>query len=149
MQKGQSTLEYLITYGWAILILVVVASILWYLGIFNPSRWIGSQSIGFSKFVVNDFTVNSAGKLTLVFASKEDRAIQNVNVTIIYSNDTVRAWNTTGTMSPGREYTLTIANATDAGNVGDSFNLKVRIKYTKNTLPHSDDGTLIGAIEET
>ncbi|MGC8538978.1 MAG: hypothetical protein ACP5MK_03880, partial [Candidatus Micrarchaeia archaeon] len=34
--KLQSAMEYLMTYGWAILIIAVVLSALFYLGVFNP-----------------------------------------------------------------------------------------------------------------
>lgn len=37
--KGQTALEYLITYGWAILVILVVLAVLWYYGIFNPAKW--------------------------------------------------------------------------------------------------------------
>ncbi len=34
--KGQSALEYLMTYGWALLIIAIVAIALWRLGVFTP-----------------------------------------------------------------------------------------------------------------
>ncbi len=37
-QKGQSAMEYLMTYGWAILIIAVVLSVLFGLGLFNSSN---------------------------------------------------------------------------------------------------------------
>ena len=36
-KRSQSALEYMMTYGWAILIIVIVAVILYSMGIFNPS----------------------------------------------------------------------------------------------------------------
>jgi hypothetical protein len=36
-RKAQSVLEFLTTYGWAILILIIVLAVLYVLGIFNPS----------------------------------------------------------------------------------------------------------------
>ena len=149
MKKGQSTLEYLITYGWAILIIVVIAAILWYFGVFNPSRWAGKQATGFSRFVVDDFVVNTSGGLTLVLGSKEDKRIQNVNVTVLFGNGTVRDWDNVSSMGPGSAYTFHIDNATDPGSVGDSYRLSVRILYTKGSLSHSDEGTLIGTMEST
>ena len=41
------------TYGWAILIIVIVAVILYSMGIFNPSSSITTTSIGFSPFTVS------------------------------------------------------------------------------------------------
>lgn len=37
MKKAQSAMEYLLTYGWAILIVLVALSALFYLGVFSPS----------------------------------------------------------------------------------------------------------------
>ncbi|MEE9573885.1 MAG: hypothetical protein V3W20_12600 [Candidatus Neomarinimicrobiota bacterium] len=37
--KGQSATEYLMTYGWAILIVIVVAMCLYLLGVFNPETF--------------------------------------------------------------------------------------------------------------
>lgn len=36
MQRGQSAMEYLMTYGWAILVIVLVLAVLFYLGVFTP-----------------------------------------------------------------------------------------------------------------
>ena len=50
--KGQSALEYLITYGWAILVILVVLAVLWYYGIFNPANWAQEQIKSGSAFNV-------------------------------------------------------------------------------------------------
>ena len=36
MRKAQAAMEYLITYGWAVLIMLVVIGVLFYLGVFSP-----------------------------------------------------------------------------------------------------------------
>jgi hypothetical protein len=50
--RAQSALEYMMTYGWAILIIVIVAAVLYSLGIFNPSANSGATSTGFNPFTV-------------------------------------------------------------------------------------------------
>lgn len=40
MNGGQTSLETIVVYGWAILILLLVVSILWYYGVFDPSRYL-------------------------------------------------------------------------------------------------------------
>ena len=37
--KGQTALEYLIVYGWAILVILVVLAVLWYYGVFDINKW--------------------------------------------------------------------------------------------------------------
>jgi hypothetical protein len=48
MKKGQSAMEYLMTYGWAILIVIIVAAALYALGVFNPATYAGSRATGFA-----------------------------------------------------------------------------------------------------
>jgi hypothetical protein len=50
--KSQSALEYMATYGWAILIIVIVAGVLYSLGVFSPSNAASNTVIGFSGFNV-------------------------------------------------------------------------------------------------
>ncbi len=40
-------MEYLMTYGWAILIVIIVAAALYALGVFNPATWTGARATGF------------------------------------------------------------------------------------------------------
>ena len=49
--KSQSALEYMMTYGWAILVIVIVAAVLYSLGIFSPSSSLSTTITGFSGFV--------------------------------------------------------------------------------------------------
>ena len=60
-KRSQSALEYMMTYGWAILIIVIVAVILYSMGIFNPSSSITTTSIGFSPFTVSSTVCSPAG----------------------------------------------------------------------------------------
>ena len=60
-KRSQSALEYMMTYGWAILIIVIVAVILYSMGIFNPSSSITFTSSGFSPFTVSSSLCNNIG----------------------------------------------------------------------------------------
>ncbi|MEM3202167.1 MAG: hypothetical protein QXY21_00685, partial [Candidatus Micrarchaeaceae archaeon] len=46
MNKAQSAMEYLMTYGWAILIIAVVLGALFSLGVFNPMSFAPKASPG-------------------------------------------------------------------------------------------------------
>ncbi len=50
MRMSQSALEYMMTYGWAILIIVIVAEVLYSLGVFSPSNAVGTTVVGFAGF---------------------------------------------------------------------------------------------------
>ncbi len=47
-RRSQSALEYMMTYGWAILVIVIVAAVLYSLGIFSPSSSLSTTITGFS-----------------------------------------------------------------------------------------------------
>ena len=67
-KRSQSALEYMMTYGWAILIIVIVAVILYSMGIFNPSSSITFTSSGFSPFTVSSSLCNNLGYKIAVLA---------------------------------------------------------------------------------
>ncbi len=60
-KRSQSALEYMMTYGWAILIIVIVAVILYSMGIFNPGSGITKSSSGFSPFAASAAICNEFG----------------------------------------------------------------------------------------
>ena len=67
-KRSQSALEYMMTYGWAILIIVIVAVILYSMGIFNPSSSVTFTSSGFSPFTVSSSLCNNLGYKIAVLA---------------------------------------------------------------------------------
>ena len=53
-KKGQGALEYLMTYGWALLVIVIVVAALYAMGVLNPSTYQQSRCTGFQHFTFND-----------------------------------------------------------------------------------------------
>ncbi len=58
MKRGQSALEFLMTYGWAILIILVMIAALVYFGVFNPSRLTPERCTATPGFGCNDYQIN-------------------------------------------------------------------------------------------
>ncbi len=63
MRKAQAAMEYLITYGWAVLVMLIVVGVLFYLGIFSPHTIMTCtfQNPGFS-CAAYKLTSNSGGE---------------------------------------------------------------------------------------
>ena len=77
--KGQTAVEYLMTYGWAILIILIVAGVLAYYGIFAPQGFLGPTARGFGQVqVLNPWSLSLIGHLTL---NIENRVGGTINVT--------------------------------------------------------------------
>lgn len=148
MKRGQSALEYLVTYGWAILAIVIIAGVLWYFGIFNPSRFVGGKQCGgFSSFICQDFTVNTAGALTIVLNNDVGSTIQNVNMTTGASG-----WSCVPTtVSANANTTCTAIGVTSAGTAGNNYNqITVTVSYQDSAsgLTHNDSGFIQGKYGE-
>lgn len=81
MRKAQTALEYLMTYGWAILIIVIVGAALYALGVFSPGTFAaGKACLGFSTLTYLDhgFKVTS-NEIQISLGSSKDA----VNITSI------------------------------------------------------------------
>ncbi len=139
MKRGQSALEYLVTYGWAILAIVIIAGVLWYFGIFNPSKFAGDKQCGgFSAFVCQDFKISSAGALTIVLNNKVGGSITSVNM----SGGGVTSCSPT-TLAANQNTTCTFTSFVAAGTTGNQIEqTTVSMTYTdaRSGISHTDSG---------
>ena len=152
--KLQSAMEFLLTYGWAILIIVVAVSALYFLGVFNPSLYVGQEcalSSGLSCKVARMAT-NGMATINLFQANP-----YQINITAIScnSNNTVAnvltypAANQVS-LAPGTNATLTApcysGPSLAAIKIGSAFSGYIFISYneTLTGFPHTAYGRLIG-----
>jgi len=54
-QKSQSALEFLITYGWAFLVILITIGALAYFGVLNPSNFLPEKALVTPGFTVSEF----------------------------------------------------------------------------------------------
>jgi uncharacterized protein (UPF0333 family) len=139
MRKGQTALEYLMTYGWAILVVIIVVAVLYYMGFTKPCRFTGTQVTGFGQAFISGvkMTVNAAGKNELSFILKSNipgDAITITNIKMSHSPDYEGASDVGGgiTLSQGESRTITITQT--AGTtfaVNDCYAVDVEITYNQ------------------
>lgn len=138
--KGQTTVEYMINYAWALILIVVVVSVLWQIGLFNPSTFVEKKSSGFGMFDIQDFKFEKNGNLTLILISNAEKKITDVNISTIYNFTTVSE------MMPGEVKKISLINP--SRSLGESYNLGVNITYLVNGKIMNDGGRLIGKVED-
>ncbi len=83
--ESQSALEYMMTYGWAILIIVIVAAVLYSFGIFNPASNVTNTPLitGFADVPVTTAAANSSFfEITLTDQTGAPITVQEVNITV-------------------------------------------------------------------
>jgi hypothetical protein len=149
-QKAQSAMEYLVTYGWAILIIGIVLAALFYIGVFNPSSLSENQCILPADFGCVNAQMLPNGLLTTVIQQETPSTI-TVTAVGCNTNQTTANMNTiTPTTLPiGSYLTLTpqcyMGTTEWSGPVGTVFVGYLTINYTvlQSGLPHTIFGSLV------
>jgi len=163
--KGQTAIEYLMTYGWAILIILIVAGVLAYYGIFAPSGFLGPTARGFGQLqVLNPWSLSAAnGAITM---NLENRVGGTINVTSIkytLTNGGTGTYegnitttpatlicsgciSTSGTdlTSGGKAVFTASPGASDVGTSGSSYTATVTIAYNYSSGQFTSTGTISG-----
>ncbi len=147
--KAQTAMEYLMTYGWAILIVIIVGAALYALGIFNPATYTQSTATGFQGFQVptGGWQFTNGGQLTVQL---KNLAGSNVNITSVqatYAGQAVTNATASNTFAPGDTYTV-IVNGLSTSSSGSAYSIPVTISYTNvdTGLTFTSSGTVTGTV---
>ncbi|MBS3143874.1 LamG domain-containing protein [Candidatus Woesearchaeota archaeon] len=137
MQKrGQSAMEFLMTYGWAILVIIIVLAALFFLGVFEPKTNMACNVK--PPFVCKDIQVDEGG-VTVVIGNRNVDSISDVNIKVnnevcseisindIYGNSINGIKNKITTIKCGG---LSL-------NPDNKADVSVNFIYTSNTLEHN------------
>ena len=144
--KGQAALEFLMTYGWAILAAVIVIVVLASFGVFSPSNYVPNKCILSSPLGCEAGTADPNGvKLEIRNGMGETISISNVTVE-----------NCVATVNPPvLPYTMVDQNVTVfnvpctlSSQSGSKFKGKITVTYTKSgtTLAQTSTGDLVDEI---
>ena len=162
-KKAQSALEFLTTYGWAFLVILIMIGALGYFGILNPTRYLPERCSVNTEFSCEEFSIERTGAnqfdLTVVLRNTLGEAIDlNVSAQMIKIRSDIlgeSGWNNTQNINPsdraatvGTLRTPTVVNTcTAAGGSAIStdgkftiaadqlFAVKCRVADTAVTIP--------------
>ena len=145
-RKGQSALEYLMTYGWAILIIIIVGGVLYYYGVFSPGKLVGESKVGFSKIQVDTWTVDANNNQLLLIL--ENRAGKEINITEFdVGGTTTTAWMSNWEMAAGDRSTSFVNVSTPSIDTGESYKWDITVTYYMTDYPGTNftsSGSLSG-----
>lgn len=91
--QGQAALEYLMTYGWALVAMAVVVTVLIFMGLLKPPT--ASTCTGLDKFAYEDHTIDANGNFALYLLNGTGQDISNISASF--------AGDFSGTASPSTE----------------------------------------------
>ena len=82
MKRGQIALEFLTTYGWAMMVVLVMIGGLAYLGVTDPSRFVSERCVADSGFLCEDFQLFD-NQLRVLLRNNQGNSINIVNATVV------------------------------------------------------------------
>ena len=150
-KRSQSALEYMMTYGWAILIIVIVAVILYSMGIFNPSSSISATVTGFSGLgsVTAQCTANRVLRISI-----GDSTGNLINITGITAKDPaitkISNFKPNSTVDPnpliksGSSYIFSVPDI--CPSAGTHYAITVAVNYTEPGQPLPGPYQSLGSI---
>ena len=149
--KAQAAIEYLVTYSWAILGVIVIIALLFYLGVFNPAIFVagGNDVYGFATFGVDSFKLTPGGNLTLYLVNNAPYKITVKSIVVSDSNMTGVSPSLPMTMESGESKTVS-GQSVYRGAVGDPIrDLRIKIVFDLEggASGHQDTGVLRGIVE--
>ncbi|MDI6806443.1 MAG: hypothetical protein QMD14_01350 [Candidatus Aenigmarchaeota archaeon] len=153
MLKAQAAMEYLMTYGWAILIVVVVVAALYWMGPLNPATWMRPTATGFGEIGVPEpgaWRLKTDGSFVLLLTN-------NVGARINITGAVVKldATDCTGELISGASYKAldiregfnVTATCAPAPSEGAPYRISVELTYDNlqtGLKGFKDSGTLTG-----
>ena len=154
-KRSQSALEYMMTYGWAILIIVIVAVILYSMGIFNPSSSVTTTSTGFSPFIVSSAICNAEGLSLSISTGPLPNTATSVTFNKVYITSSSGTNSLNNKVYPINQITLTSGKSTIlrlpviCSSPGNKFSLSSDIEYSYSTTAGNVVTNATGTISGT
>jgi len=149
-KKGQSAMEYLMTYGWAILIILIAVGALFSLGVFSPSVPNTCQFNTPFMCMGGDVKGTEAGTSdTLEFNIGVQSGISTPTLTAVTlgGEDILADCGTpTPTLTAGVETSVTCTGEYFT-SVGEKFSGNVDFSYVGEAGTHTSSGTFSGTVE--
>jgi len=151
-RKGQAAVEFLMTYGWAILAAVIAIGVLAYFGVFSPGKYVTDSAIVTAPFYVNAQNINA----TNINMELRNNGGEDLNVTSITVTGTTPSADCTCASGSGSgcPSVVTPSNVTTfkmaCGSFGSSSTYKgdITINYRKagSAIDLTSTGTIAGKI---
>jgi len=148
-RKGQAAMEFLMTYGWAILVVLVAIGALAYFGVLNPSSFLPSSCTMAPGIGCDDYKV-ATGTAQLILRNGIGNDLSSVKVSLGGCTASAEAdgddsWNDGDVLGGSEGITLT---GCSNGATGSKFKQDVVLTYsTSSGINHTITGQITTKIE--
>lgn len=124
-QKAQAAMEFLMTYGWAILVVLAAIAALAYFGVLSPEKFLPEKCILQPGIACVSHKVEPA-KVTLVISNGLGRTITITSIAVGSCSGTFSQQ-----MSSGTDNTFVIGGACNNGAAKEKFKADITMGYTE------------------
>ena len=146
-KKGQAAMEFLMTYGWALLVVLIAIAALAFFGLLNSGRFLpekceitpGLTCVGFTA-MTNGSPDTNHSNVTILLNNGIGMDMENIEVNMSNCHST----NSTALLSQGNTVGMTLLNC--SLSPGTRFKSDILIRYEsvtdENRLSHSKKGSI-------
>jgi len=143
--KAQSAMEYLMTYGWAILIIAVVLGALFSLGVFSGSSLLGTSCIATPGFLCQNPLLSTSGTLTATIGQENGYTAYNAYFYVSPQSSGVGTTGFPTTVSPctsptpgtdlvsGQTVTISCPTGLSSPTIGTPFSGYIWLNYSSTS----------------
>ena len=148
-RRSQSALEYMMTYGWAILIIVIVAVVLYSMGIFSPSSFLSFSGItGLSGFQPASAACASNGQMIVKLSNSLGYQVSLFSINVTTSSGVSVTQPESATLYPGQTQEFLVFGICPKTS-GSSFSDTITVTYTEPSQPIPGPYSLSGTAKGT
>ncbi|MFH1054784.1 MAG: hypothetical protein V1744_01685 [Candidatus Altiarchaeota archaeon] len=172
-KRGQGSLEFLMTYGWVLLVILVIMVVMWQWGLFNLGERVEPGNFGFWGLTVqgNEFILNENGRLQVSLLNTVGANVTLLKASVRVEKEssecdpyltyclTVRSTPVCGPSAPGSECVivpgesavLEITNSNWMGESGKRFEAHIVLTYNDTRTganTYQSSGRLWGNVEK-
>ena len=143
-KKGQAAMEFLMTYGWAILAAVIAIGVLAYFGVFSPGKYISNTCTINAPFGCDEYNLG-LGTINLVLRNGGGESYTISNIAVVGCE----AYTVSTAIADGvKSGTIPITGCTDM-TAGAKVKKDITITYMKTaggTLAQTATGSISGRL---
>ena len=151
MRKGQAAMEFLMTYGWAILVVLAAIGALAYFGVLSPDRFLPDKCTANPPFSCTQYKISGGASPTIAFNLQNSAGVDMASVSVYLTCNTpstsgsgLANWTNGGVLANGNPATITYTCANDNVLAGSRWKGNFSVVYQKSgeTVTHTSTGVI-------
>lgn len=148
-KRGQAAMEFLMTYGWAILAAVIVIAVLASFGVFSPKSYIPNKCLLNAPLGCNAGTADSTNGVQLEVRNGAGESITITGLTVNGCTPTTAVSPALPDIMTDQELQIYTLDCDLSALVDDKFQGDIVVSYTKagSTLTLTSTGELVDGVE--